>query len=251
MEKITTLSEYLEIIESNEAALEEKDEENRTLYFRGETKTGRELQPSIFRSKELLKVEDKLFLDMQRFMYKELKDFHTTLDKLVFMQHHGLPTRLLDITANPLVSLYFACEKYHNENDGIVYILPQYDKVDAERASVVSLLSKLDVKFEREELKKFIWEELNVNLSDVIIDDYLNSNEIFIKTNRNNNRQINQDGDFLLFSNNLRKNEKDEKKSFHLESEKMEFSPIIVHKDKKQNILRELNRIGINLFTLS
>lgn len=46
-------------------------------------------------------------------------------DSLVKMQHFGMPTRLLDVTTNPLVSLYFACESSEQSNeDGIVYIFP-------------------------------------------------------------------------------------------------------------------------------
>jgi hypothetical protein len=46
------------------------------------------------------------------------------LDVMVLAQHHGVPTRLMDWTTNPLVALYFAVRSVNRSTDGVVYIAP-------------------------------------------------------------------------------------------------------------------------------
>ena len=54
--------------------------------------------------------EHLLFHDMVAHEPQSFSECKSTLDYLVQMQHYGLPTRLLDMTMNPLVALYFACQ---------------------------------------------------------------------------------------------------------------------------------------------
>ena len=63
--------------------------------------------------------------------------------------HHGLPTELLDITKNPIVALYFACEKDMDSN-GIIYAInndlgianPLTSKMYNKESDIVSINSE-------------------------------------------------------------------------------------------------------------
>ena len=79
-------------------------------FYRGHADVSWDLKASIFRSDKGIKKEHLLFRDMVAHEPQDFSQCKSTLDYLVQMQHYGLPTRLLDVTTNPLVALYFACQ---------------------------------------------------------------------------------------------------------------------------------------------
>lgn len=97
-------------------------------FYRGVDKKDRKLIPGLFRSdisqgfaswKDLESYILKIFL-------REAKPFHNLqnqeyVELLCLAQHHGLPTRLLDWTTNPLVALFFATEKFSLDQDCAVW----------------------------------------------------------------------------------------------------------------------------------
>lgn len=95
------------------------------IVFRGQSKYYSKIEPSIYRNDEWIINEENIF---REYILRNPDDFaeeKTTFEKLVKMQHYSLPTRLLDVTANPLVALFFAVEKRQKvDGDFIVFAIP-------------------------------------------------------------------------------------------------------------------------------
>lgn len=64
-------------------------------------------------------------------------------DHLVEMQHYGLPTRLLDVTQNPLVALYFACIDSPKSQGEFIVFNVRHEKVKYPKSDTVSILASL------------------------------------------------------------------------------------------------------------
>lgn len=82
--------------------------------FRGHKCDSWDALPSIFRHDytNAYKNENSIVRDIVSAYPTEFESDKTMFDRLVRMQHYALPTRLLDVTINPLVSLWFATEEY-------------------------------------------------------------------------------------------------------------------------------------------
>ena len=112
--EIDSVSSFISAVK----ALKESDDGTSTeLYFRGQDAEFWDIEPSIFRN-NMLSIEHRLMQIPLQKIPAEFKEFHTTFDIMTKYQHYGMCTRLLDLTTNPLVALYFAC-KCHGEESYI------------------------------------------------------------------------------------------------------------------------------------
>ena len=93
-------------------------------WFRGQKKADWPLLPTLARKTRDLEKEADLVAKFKQNASLLLSSSlpRSEWDWLTIMQHHGVPTRLLDWTENPLVGLYFAAESFRNF-DGALWIL--------------------------------------------------------------------------------------------------------------------------------
>ena len=97
-----------------------------TFYFRGESREFEDLKPSVMRKPEpeqpsLRPVESEMLNDLLTREPNAFSGLNSTLSQWVMAQHHQLQTRLLDITRNPLVALFFTSND-HEEQDARLHV---------------------------------------------------------------------------------------------------------------------------------
>ncbi len=242
---------------------EDSYNENVAIFYRGHSSSKFELKPSIYRTKSLISNEDILFKDIIARSPYEFKECDSTFEKLVKMQHYSLPTRLLDITSNPLVALFFACKDDSQENeDGRLYRFEVKERemkyFDSDAVSVVSNISRRPMSFSIEHLNgeddrdtvndddviQYLLHEIRSekpHFSAVIDKKHLEC--VFcVKPKLDNPRIIRQEGAFFIFGIDGNKT-----KPAYFDYDHESY---IISKSDKKKILKQLDTLGINESTL-
>ena len=241
------------------------------LFFRGHSSVEYKIEPSVFRNANHLDAEHLMIRQLISQHPKDFSDDLTLFDRLVRAQHYGLPTRLLDISLNPLVALYFSVCSSATKRASVIVVKPDiggqkyYDSDTVACLAALSLISN----GEKQRLRDWIvdWRKRNrrarkANAADLaafnelpevqklvqtvrltqpdfrpIVEPYDVWKPVLVTPKKIHSRIIAQNGAFIIFGLG--------KKNPNLDLPGISFEEIHIEQTAKQRFLSELAQVGI------
>ena len=236
-----------------------------TLTYRGHSNAAWQVSPSIFRQDpDIAEFEAELLRELISLFPAEFINDNSMFDRLVRLQHYGLPTRLLDVTRNPLVALFFAvADRENDDSDGavLIFIAPE-ERCKFYDSDVVSCMANL-ANLKEEERKSLaaskastIADFANLNAADRLV-QFIKAEKpyfrprikkidlfrpVVVTAKRANQRMAAQSGSFIIYGLPT-KQAPEYKKSIRTEK-------IVVPATVKKEIRRRLESIGMEASTL-
>lgn len=276
-ERITNISSFIEcVMKKRSEMLDQENLNNSMWFFRGQKCDQWSVIPSVFRGDSLSVERDTIGDALRRnpFEFRNMSEFET----LTKLQHYGLSTRLLDVTLNPLVALFFATERHveytqgknfqytQKKYDGIVYYgYKQWHTTTELPAIIASAIPFTDFNQDMT-VDKFLTDLLDNHMITSKQKDYLSSDNYapfvayiqgnyFTRSNQSNERLVRQSGAFMIPASLNIVGDDENVGARRLEKSKcilndMFVGKIIIPEEYKPSIRDELDFFNINESTM-
>jgi len=224
--------------------------------FRGVPDFSFNLKSSLERSVRHYQTENWLINEFQRSIHEYLPvESHPNnkFELLSLMQHHGVPTRMIDITKSPYVGLYFAASQYFygedNIRDGAIYAFMHQN---LQSASTRNILKRSKFDFDVNWLSRFIKRDSKV--FEEVFYNHQDDVALIVEPFKVNKRLYAQQGLFLISNFNNKTTEQIIEvllpKELPQGSNDPTLMKIRIRGILKIEILKRLDRMNINSSTL-
>lgn len=247
---VRSLKEYLSAVEIAEEAIKQKIDKNNEIaeedkptvrfFYRGQCNCSWNPVPSLFRAIDevdeatkflsaptLYKEEQYLIQESKRWYPALFRECKSDVEKMTVAQHYEIPTRLLDVSENAFVALYFAANgtgdtRKEHEPDGKVFVF----RTCAEQYRIASTLGGFD--------------KMTIEGFQQRNDLMLNGKPVLVFPSMMTERQRAQGGAFFLFQNEV-------PSGTMIPFDKQDYEEILISGSCKKSIRDELAaRYGIS-----
>lgn len=144
--RIHSLQGYVDAILTCKNELIWDCQKHECMLFRGQCDKEYELLPSIARGQRFatsgsLMEEERNLIESAKYRLPDVFNrSYEPIELLALLQHYGIPTRLLDVTENAFVALFFACSE-HQEKDAEVIIF-RHDEKDIANYPIINAIAE-------------------------------------------------------------------------------------------------------------
>lgn len=244
MEQVNTVDDYLNILSRYDIY--------NNIFYRGQLERFKSIKSSVSRDTGHTINENLIYKEAINMKSVEFTDLPSPIERLSKMQHYGIPTRLVDLTVDPLIALFFAVQNVDDESHGNVYVFVQPGhNLNDKRIKLLSLLATSE-SFNLDVIKISYLECYSEEITEDEILEFASEGAFInysVELQKSNERLFCQKGSFAICGNEI--DDKEIKKSI-LPLDSIEPTMVIrIPFEHKQAVKKELDeKYNINQTTI-